>query len=123
MTRIEVVGRARKLLGYSQSRLAECMGVSSKAIQSYEQGWRTVPNRVFSQLFVLLTELKNSTQGIRPCWEQKSCMPEDCSSFQSGTGCCCWMLAADRCLMMNSDEKNPNADFVSCPVFARLLSD
>jgi hypothetical protein len=123
MTRAEVVVRARKLLDVSQSRLAECMGVSSKAIQSYEQGWRMVPNRIFSQLFILLTEFKNSTQGIHTCWEQKGCTPNGCPSCQSGTGCCCWMLAADRCPMMNSDEKNPDADFVSCPVFARLLSD
>ena len=122
MTRPDVVIRARKLLDISQSRLAECMGVSAKAIQSYEQGWRMVPNRFFSQLFVLLSELKNSEQGVQPCWDQTGCALTSCPSFRSGTGCCCWMLAANRCRIMNSDEKNPDADFASCPVVTRLLS-
>ena len=33
----------RKKLNKTQRELAELLGVSIKAVHSYEQGWRTVP--------------------------------------------------------------------------------
>lgn len=36
----------RARLGLTQSQLAEKLGVSSKAVQSWEQGWRPVPGPV-----------------------------------------------------------------------------
>lgn len=38
--------KIRARLGLTQSQLAEKLGVSSKAVQSWEQGWRPVPGPV-----------------------------------------------------------------------------
>ena len=34
---------ARQYLGKTQSQMAQVLGVSLKAIQSFEQGWRNIP--------------------------------------------------------------------------------
>jgi DNA-binding transcriptional regulator YiaG len=125
MTRTDVVIKARKLLGLSQSRLAQCLGVSPKAVQSYEQGWRTIPNRFLSQLFTLLAVSRHRSAEMQPCWDMRSCDPAvqpTCPAWQSETGSFCWMLAADGCVMMNSDEQDPEAAFMTCPIFSGLLS-
>ncbi|MEN8143025.1 MAG: helix-turn-helix transcriptional regulator, partial [Thermodesulfobacteriota bacterium] len=38
--------KARKLLNKTQKHLSELLGISIKAVHSYEQGWRKVPSHV-----------------------------------------------------------------------------
>lgn len=40
----------RKKLNKTQKQMAQLLGVSIKAIHSYEQGWRTVPGAVERQV-------------------------------------------------------------------------
>lgn len=57
MTR-EQFAHYRTTLGKSQKVLAGLLGVSLKAVQSYEQGWRSVPTHVERQLCFLLVSRK-----------------------------------------------------------------
>ncbi|MDH3720234.1 MAG: helix-turn-helix domain-containing protein, partial [Desulfobacteraceae bacterium] len=41
----------RKKLSKTQKQMASLLGVSIKAIHSYEQGWRSVPPHVERQMF------------------------------------------------------------------------
>ena len=49
---------ARQYLGKTQNQMAQVLGVSLKAIQSFEQGWRNIPVHIERQVLFLLT-LKN----------------------------------------------------------------
>ena len=43
--------RFRKRLNKTQKQMAQLLGVSIKAVHSYEQGWRSVPAHVERQMF------------------------------------------------------------------------
>src|ERR1039458_2407976 len=67
------VKRIRGILSCTQAKLAVALGVSGKAVQSYEQGWREVPARVMIQLLVLLALYRKQTMDDVPCWEIRKC--------------------------------------------------
>jgi transcriptional regulator with XRE-family HTH domain len=46
----------RKKLKKTQKQMAKLLGTSIKAIQSYEQGWRSVPVSVERQFFFLVSK-------------------------------------------------------------------
>ena len=48
----------RKKLNKTQKELAILLGVSLKAIGSYEQGWRTIPNHIERQLLYLVCQIR-----------------------------------------------------------------
>ena len=58
---------ARQYLGKTQSQMAQLLGVSLKAIQSFEQGWRNIPVHIERQVLFLLA-LKTPPKKVRPCW-------------------------------------------------------
>jgi len=63
----------RRRLGKTQSQMAQLLGVSSKAIQSFEQGWRKIPVNVERQaLFLLAKEVSKKRRGT-PCWVILDC--------------------------------------------------
>ena len=43
----------RAKLGKTQAQMAQLLGVSLKAVHSYEQGWRSVPAAVERQMYFL----------------------------------------------------------------------
>ncbi len=97
LPRAESFRRIRKQLGVTQAQLAVAMGTSTKAVQSYEQGWRNVPTRVLVQLFVLLAIHRRRQVDKVPCWEIKKCSAEErenCPSFTIGDGQLCWFVTA-----------------------------
>ncbi len=57
----------RRYLGKTQSEMAQLLGVSSKAIQSFEQGWRNIPVHAERQALFLLA-LKKLRKKDRLCW-------------------------------------------------------
>jgi hypothetical protein len=95
------LGHVRTCLGKSQAELAALVGVSPRAIQSYEQGWRPCPPYV-QKLVGLMVYLKwrKSRKTVHPCWKQRNCSKdhrESCTVFSLGNGELCWLLSGNRC--------------------------
>lgn len=90
----------RHKLGKTQKQLSELLGISVKAIQSFEQGWRKVPVHIERQMLLLLT-LKNKKAGNgRPCWDVRHCSMEirrDCPAWEFDTGSLCWFINGTLC--------------------------
>ncbi len=91
----------RKALGKSQAELAELLGVSTRAVQSYEQGWRPVPahvQRVASLLLFL--DWRERGGRVKPCWDIRRCSDDvrsKCTVGQLAAGDLCWLLMGYRC--------------------------
>jgi hypothetical protein len=89
----------RKRLGKTQKQIANLLGVSLKAVHSYEQGWRAVPPAVERHLFFLLSRLKPAN-GRKPCWEETDCSQErkaECPAFEFMSGDLCWLINGNTC--------------------------
>ena len=65
----------RKRLSRTQKQMAQLLGVSLKAVHSYEQGWRTVPPAVERHL-LFLASLANTVAPATLCWDVRGCPPE-----------------------------------------------
>lgn len=84
--------QCRKKLGKTQTQLAQLLGASLKAIQSYDQGWRRVPGHIERQLLFLISRKKAGRERIS-CWHIRNCPPErriKCPAweFHSDDLCC-----------------------------------
>lgn len=55
----------RARLEMTQAEFADSLGISLRALQSYEQGWRKVPNTVIRLITLTFNEAYNE------CWRQK----------------------------------------------------
>jgi len=113
--------RLRAALGKSQRELAELLGLSLKAVESYEQGWRKVPSHVERLMYFLLFKLsEDGTAEGEPCWEFNSC-PEErrsaCVAYVSKEGRFCWFFTGRLCATAQSGME----DCRSCEIFARML--
>jgi DNA-binding transcriptional regulator YiaG len=87
------VKKIRKKVGMTQSSLSQALGISIRAVQSYEQGWREVPTHILVQLLVLAAAYH--TKGDRKtCWEIRECPPElmkTCPCCKTD-GMLCWLV-------------------------------
>lgn len=92
---------ARKKLGKTQKQMAELLGSSTKAIQGYEQGWRSVPPHVERQVFFLLSRRQQKDgRPPQPCWKIKKCPPErkkQCPAWEFQAGELCWFINGTIC--------------------------
>ena len=68
--------KIRRCLGKTQSQMAQLLGVSLKAIQSFEQGWRNIPVHIERQVLFLLASKKSPPRKERPCWVVRKCLME-----------------------------------------------
>ena len=119
------VKQIRGILGRTQAELAAVLGVSAKAVQSYEQGWRPVPVRVMIQLLVLLALYRQQSMDDMPCWKVRDCPEstrETCPAFTMGRGQFCWFIGCKAC--KPPKPKKGEKDLLPCmrcPVVRRLL--
>jgi len=67
----------RSGLEKTQDQLAQLLGISIKAVQSFEQGWRNIPVHTERQLLFLLTLKRSHSKGNGPCWVIRKCPPGD----------------------------------------------
>lgn len=90
----------RKKLGLTQKELAQLLAASIKAVHSYEQGWRNIPENVERQIFFLISRQKNGKGNPQPCWVQRKCPPErkkQCPAWKFKTGYLCWFITGTIC--------------------------
>ena len=65
----------RKQLNKTQKQMAQLLGVSIKAVHSYEQGWRSVPAAVERQLLFLASRLQSQRKNNLPHPDPKVISP------------------------------------------------
>jgi DNA-binding XRE family transcriptional regulator len=90
----------RKQLGFTQKQLAQLLMASLKAVRSYEQGWRTIPQNIERQLMLLTSIKHTSGKAARFCWNIKACPAErrdQCPSWQLKAGRFCWFINGTIC--------------------------
>ena len=91
--------RLRKKLNKTQKQIAQLLGVSLKAVHSYEQGWRVVPPAVERHLYFLISRLM-PPEARRPCWEFRDCPPNrkaQCPASEFKCGDMCWLINGTLC--------------------------
>jgi DNA-binding XRE family transcriptional regulator len=90
----------RTKLGKTQSQLAQLLGTSLKAIQSFEQGWRNIPVHTERQVLFLLGLKKSPREKNSPCWVIKECSMEikrKCPAWEFQAGHLCWFINGTIC--------------------------
>jgi DNA-binding XRE family transcriptional regulator len=91
---------ARKKLAKTQKELANLLGISLKAVCSYEQGWRTIQSHVKRQLIFLLAKKLHPHTGTSNCWDIHNCPEEkkiQCPAWEFNAGDLCWFIGGTIC--------------------------
>jgi DNA-binding XRE family transcriptional regulator len=115
----------RKKLDKTQKQMAELLGVSLKAVHSYEQGWRRIPVHVERQIYFLLSRLARKNKATHSCWIVKKCSREQklsCPAWEFSTGDLCWFINGTVCegrVQKNWKEKMKICR--TCEVFANIF--
>ena len=95
------VREIRAEMGLSQSELGGLVGISSRAIQSYEQAWRQPSELVERMLLLLLVAHRNGARLSQcRCWEETECPPgvrKRCIAYVARQGHLCWFLTGTMC--------------------------
>jgi DNA-binding XRE family transcriptional regulator len=84
----------------TQRQMAHLLGVSIKAVHSYEQGWRSVPVHVERQILFLISRLNRNIRNNVPCWDRKACPIEKksmCPAWEFQAGDLCWFINGTIC--------------------------
>ena len=92
--------KARTKLEKTQKEMSQLLGVSVKAIYSYEQGWRSVPTHVERQMFFLLSRKRGDGQLGKNCWAIKKCPTsrrKRCPAHEYNAGRFCWLVNGTIC--------------------------
>jgi len=91
----------RRSLGKTQAQMAQLLGCSIKAIQSFEQGYRKVPVHAERQILFLLANKQASTDDSHSnCWEMTNCPHEKkelCPAWEFQVGHLCWFINGTIC--------------------------
>ena len=92
--------RFRKKLGKTQKQMAQLLGVSIKAVHSYEQGWRSIPAHAERQMLFLISNKRGDSKANKPCWVIKKCPSEkkkQCPAWEFKSGKLCWFINGTIC--------------------------
>src|ERR1039458_3793689 len=57
----------RRHLEKTQIQMGQILGVSPKAIQSFEQGWRKIPVHIERQVLLILALKSRASRKTKPC--------------------------------------------------------
>jgi len=87
-------------LGKTQKQLAQLLGISLKAITSFEQGWRNIPVYIERQVLFLLAAKGALNKNNEPCWKIKKCpisVRKNCPAWELQVGQLCWFINGTIC--------------------------
>ena len=90
----------RKKLKKTQEEMAHLLGISVKAIRSYEQGWRSIPAHAERQILFLCAKKDEILTPTKPCWTVNKCSKdrkEDCPAWEFQAGTLCWFINGTIC--------------------------
>ena len=117
--------KLRAKLKKTQAQMAQLLGVSLKAVHSYEQGWRKVPAAVERQMYFLTVKRNTKTGKNKSCWQIKKCSPEQkskCPAWEFGAGELCWFINGTICDgTAQKDWKEKMKICRTCEVFEPLI--
>lgn len=119
----ETFKRYRKMLKLSQAQLAGALGISKKAVQSYEQGWRLIPLRTLRELLnLVLINRGVGRSAVKRCWEIMKCpahVMQTCPAVSVTKGHFCWMVGRTNCAKLLG-ESSETLRCINCPVTQQL---
>ena len=90
----------RHQLGKTQKRMAQLLGTSQKAVQSFEQGWRKIPSYIERHVLFLFAMKSPVSRISVPCWVMQNCpdaLREDCPAWELQIGYLCWFINGTIC--------------------------
>jgi DNA-binding XRE family transcriptional regulator len=90
----------RRHLGKTQNQIAQVLGVSIKAVQSFEQGWREIPVHIERQILLILALKNHDSEKDTACWLMRDCPVEkrqECPAWQFNAGNLCWFINGTIC--------------------------
>ncbi|HCY85782.1 MAG TPA: transcriptional regulator [Desulfobacteraceae bacterium] len=116
----------RARLEKTQKELAQLLGISVKAIHSYEQGWRKIPHHVERQLLFLLSRVIGKTDAPN-CWDLNNC-PETklakCPAWEFKSGDLCWFINGTKCSgEAHNSWENKMEECRTCNVFLTFFKN
>ncbi len=121
----EEFSQIRHHLGKSQSQLAKLLGISSRTVQSFEQGWRNVPPCIERQLLLLLSLSIHPDRQRKPCWELKHCPDEwraKCAAWEFKASDLCWFINGTFCNGQSQENWKRKIELCrQCKVFQPLV--
>ncbi len=115
----------RQALDKTQGEMAALLSISTRAVQSYEQGWRPVPPHVRKMAAFLLCVSRRHKGRVVPCWQIRKCSRREraaCPAHQLGEGELCWLVTGDACPLdkeISAEEKAERC--ANCPVLMERL--
>jgi hypothetical protein len=114
----------RQQLGKTQKQVAQLLGTSPKAIQSFEQGWRSLPVHIERQLLFLMALKYAQEKMARPCWVIRRCSEETrhkCPAWEFQAGHLCWFINGTICQGMVQESWQEKMKLCrQCRVFLSL---
>ncbi len=122
----EEITRIRQHLGKTQKQMAQLLGVSLRAVKSFEQGWRNIPVHAERQILFLLAMNKNDSRKGKSCWTTRKCSQEikgKCPAFEYNLGHLCWFINGTICHGDAQEDWHKKMDMCrKCDVFKPILS-
>ncbi len=115
----------KQKLKETQKQTAQLLGISIKAIHSYEQGWRSIPPHAERQLLFLVSKAQNDGKQKKPCWTIIKCptsQKSQCPAYEFKAGDLCWFINGTFCEGVPQKDWRDKMNICrKCKVFSRLM--
>ena len=116
----------RQRLQKTQRQMADLLGTSLKAVQSFEQGWRKVSMHIERQVLFLISTRRGGNRKSRPCWDFRGCSAEKreaCPAWEFNLGHLCWFVNGTICRGETQGSWSQKMKVCrSCEVFAQTIN-